>query len=252
MVAARRARMREFVLRDARDLGDAGTTARRSTSEGEFYRHTLMTPFFDPGPQPVRRCPRCSSPASGRAMTEVAGEVADGFIVHALHAPSGTLREVTLPALERGLGDGRAQPRADFEISCPLFVVDRRPTTRRSRAAASACKQQIAFYGSTPAYRGCSTSHGWGDLQPELNRLSKQGEWVEMGELIDDEIARHVRGARRARRDRPEDRARYGDLVDRVQPEPARRRRHRPLRAVCVGRFRGPHRPLLVRHPIVR
>src|SRR6185437_12287516 len=30
--------------------------------------------------------------------------------------------------------------------------------------------------------------HGWGDLQTELNTLSKRGEWVTMGELIDDEV----------------------------------------------------------------
>ena len=30
--------------------------------------------------------------------------------------------------------------------------------------------------------------HGWGGLQDELNALSKQGRWAEMGDLIDDEI----------------------------------------------------------------
>ena len=49
-------------------------------------------------------------------------------------------------------------------------------------------RQQIAFYGSTPAYRPVLELHGWGDLQPELNTLSKRGEWVKMGELIDDDM----------------------------------------------------------------
>ena len=82
--------------------------------------------------------------------------------------------------------------------------------------APRARKQQIAFYGSTPAYRGVLELHGWGDLQTELNPLSKQGEWVEMGELITDDDPRHVRGRRRARRLAPELLRRYGDIVDRI------------------------------------
>ena len=54
--------------------------------------------------------------------------------------------------------------------------------------AETATRQQIAFYASTPAYRGVLDIHGWGGLQEELNQLSKQGEWVKMGTLIDDEI----------------------------------------------------------------
>ena len=76
-------------------------------------------------------------------------------------------------------------------------------------------KQQIAFYGSTPAYRGVLELHGWGDLQTELNALSKQGRWVEMGELIDDEILQHVRGRRRPEGVGAELKRRYGGVVDR-------------------------------------
>ena len=53
-------------------------------------------------------------------------------------------------------------------------------------------RTQIAFYGSTPAYRGVLDSRGWGDLQPELNRLTKSGGWAEMADLIDDEILEAV------------------------------------------------------------
>jgi Luciferase-like monooxygenase len=83
-------------------------------------------------------------------------------------------------------------------------------------AARRGTKQQIAFYGSTPAYRGVLELHGWGDLQDELNRLSKQGEWVQMGELVDDEILGTF-----AVTGEPEEIPaklldRYGDVVDRV------------------------------------
>ncbi len=46
----------------------------------------------------------------------------------------------------------------------------------------------LAFYGSTPAYRPVLDVEGWGDLQPELNALSKRGEWTRMGELISDDM----------------------------------------------------------------
>ena len=119
-----------------------------------------------------------------------------------------------MPALERGMAkSGRS--RADFQVSFPAFIVS--GTSEEEMAAAvQGTKQQIAFYGSTPAYKGVFELHGWDDLQPELNRLSKQGDWVKMGELIDDEVldAFAVVGE-------PEEipgkiQARVGDVVDRV------------------------------------
>jgi probable F420-dependent oxidoreductase len=77
--------------------------------------------------------------------------------------------------------------RDDFEISYPSFVVTGE-TDEAMEKAAVGTRQQIAFYGSTPAYRPVLELHGWGDLQTELNGLSKQGEWVKMGELIDDDV----------------------------------------------------------------
>jgi hypothetical protein len=55
-------------------------------------------------------------------------------------------------------------------------------------AGAVGTRKQIAFYGSTPAYRKVLELHGWGDLHTELHRLSLLGEWEVMGSLIDDEI----------------------------------------------------------------
>ena len=118
-------------------------------------------------------------------MTEVAGEVGDGFLVHGFTTER-YLREVSLPALERGAAKG-GKARADLTVSYPGFVVT--GTDDESiEAAAAAVRQQIAFYGSTPAYRPVLELHGWGDLQSELNTLSKRGEWVKMGELIDDDV----------------------------------------------------------------
>jgi len=123
-------------------------------------------------------------------------------------------REVTIPAVERGL-EKSGRTRSDFQISCPVFVITG-TTEEEISAADRGTREQVAFYASTPNYRGVLDLHGWGELQGELNVLSKQGRWSEMAELIDDAMvdAFAVRG-------RPADIAerflqRYGDVVDRV------------------------------------
>src|SRR4051794_2913824 len=166
------ARMREFVLA-MRAIWACWNDGEKLDFRGDFYTHTLMTPFFNPGPSPYG-VPKVFLAAVGERMTEVAGEACDGIIIHGFTTER-YVREVTLPAIERGLARaGRA--RSSFEISGPLFIVT--GTDEQSfEAAAQATRRQIAFYGSTPAYRGVLELHGWGDLQPELNALSKQGEW---------------------------------------------------------------------------
>jgi len=177
------ARMREYILA-MRAIWAAWNDGTKLDFRGDFYTHTLMTPFFNPGPNPYGP-PLVYLAAVGELMTEVGGEVADGVIIHGFTTER-YVKEVTLPAIERGLAKaGRA--RADFEISGPLFVVTG-TNEQEFETARQAVQQQIAFYGSTPAYRPVLELHGWGELQPELNRLSKQGEWVKMGELIDDDV----------------------------------------------------------------
>jgi probable F420-dependent oxidoreductase len=176
-------RMRELVLA-MRAIWDAWHNGTKLDFRGDFYTHTLMTPFFNPGPNPYGP-PKVFLAAVGERMTEVAGEVCDGMLVHAFTTER-YLREVTLPALERGLERG-GRKRHDFEISCPVFVVTGE-TEEDVAAADQVVRQQIAFYGSTPAYRGVLELHGWGDLQTELNALSKQGDWVEMGRRVDDDV----------------------------------------------------------------
>src|SRR2546430_14896756 len=143
-----------------------------------------MTPFFNPGPNPSGT-PKVWLAAVGPHMTEVAGEVADGMLLHGFTTER-YVREVTIPALERGFARA-GRTREGFEIGGPIFVVTGR-SEEAFATARQATQQQIAFYGSTPAYRGVLELHGWGEIQTELNSLSKQGEWVKMGELIDDEI----------------------------------------------------------------
>jgi probable F420-dependent oxidoreductase len=145
-------------------------------------------------------------------MTEVAGEVCDGIILHGFTTER-YVREVTLPALERGW-EKAGKTRADFQLSGPLFVVTG-TNEQEIEAAKLGVKQQIAFYGSTPAYRGVLDLHGWGDLQTELNSLSKQGEWVKMGELIDDDILNTFAVCAEPEGVGAELKRRYGGVVDR-------------------------------------
>src|SRR6266508_481976 len=204
-------RMREFILA-LHAIWDCWDNGTRLSFRGDFYTHTLMTPFFNPGPNPHGRA-KIFLAGVGEKMTEVAGEVADGFLCHAFTTES-YLRDVTLPALEKGLAkSGRTL--ADIQISGPAFVVTGVTEEEMSRSA-TGTKQQIAFYGSTPAYRGVLEHHGWGGLQDELNALSKQGEWVKMGELIDDDILHTFAVVAEPEKLAVGLQERYGDVVDRI------------------------------------
>jgi probable F420-dependent oxidoreductase len=204
-------RMREMILA-VRAIWDCWNTGGKLDFRGEFYSHTLMTPFFNPGPNPYGNA-RIFLAAVGELMAEVAGEVADGILIHGFTTER-YLREVTLPAVERGLAKA-GKSRADFEVSYPGFVVTGTNEEELAKAQAGT-RQQIAFYGSTPAYRGVLELHGWGDLQPELNRLSKQGEWVQMGKLIDDDILNTFAVVCEPEQIPARVLDRYGDIVDRL------------------------------------
>ncbi len=180
---------------------------------GDFYQHTLMTPMFNPGPNPFGK-PKVFLAAVGPLMTEVAGEVADGFLAHGFTTPD-YMRDVTLPALAAGAA---AADRTidDIEVSLPLFVVAGETDAERHERAKGA-RQQLAFYGSTPAYKGVLEHHGWDDLQPKLNAMSKRGEWVEMAALISDDML-HTFAAVGSIAEIPDlIGSRYGDMLDRVQ-----------------------------------
>ena len=176
-------RMREMILA-IRAIWASWNDGTKLDFQGDFYTHTLMTPFFNPGPNPHGDA-RIFLAGVGGLMTEVAGEVADGFICHGFTTQR-YLTEVTIPALEKGRAKV-GKTLEGFEISGPMFVVTGRDEAEMA-AAATGVKGQIAFYGSTPAYRKVLELHGWGDLQDELNRMSKEGRWAEMGDLIDQDM----------------------------------------------------------------
>ena len=155
---------------------------------GQFYTHTIMIPAFDPGPNPYGPPPIFTG-GFGPRMTAVAGEAADGVIAHPFNTRR-SLLENTLPALDRGLAiSGRK--RSDIEVMCATLVVTA-DTEEALAAARLAARKQLAFYGSTPAYKPTLDCHGWQDVHEELNRLSKQGRWDDMTNLIGDEILEQI------------------------------------------------------------
>ncbi len=207
-------RMREMVLA-IRAIWDTWENGTKLDFRGEFYKHTLMTPFFTPERAELAGfgTPKIYLAGVGELMTEVCGEVCDGFICHGFTTEK-YLREVTIPALARGRAKA-GKTMEGFDIVGPSFVVTGN-NEDEMKAAAAGTRQQISFYGSTPAYRGVLEAHGWGGLQDDLNTLSKQGKWAEMGTLIDDEILNTFAVVGEPESIAPELHRRYGDVISRI------------------------------------
>jgi probable F420-dependent oxidoreductase len=208
------ARMRELIMA-IRAIWDTWENGAPLAFRGEFYTHTLMTPFFAPDRADLAGfgVPKVFLAGVGELMTETAGEVCDGFICHGFTTER-YLREVTLPALARGRAKA-GKSMTGFEIVGPSFVVTG-SNDKEMAAADAGTRQQIAFYGSTPSYKGVLELHGWNGLHEELNALSKKGGWVEMGKLITDEILNTFAIVGDPESIAPELHRRYGDVISRV------------------------------------
>ena len=206
------ARMREFVLALRAIWSSWNDGARWSGFEGEFYTHTLMTPVFAPRPHAFGP-PRVFLAAVGPLMNEVAGEVADGVLTHGI-CTSRYLREVILPALDRGLATS-GRTRDAFEITCPGFISVVEDESKLGPAR-DAMRRQVGYYASTPAYRPVLDLHGWGELQRKLYACSKNGRWDDMGHLVDDEVLDTLTIVCTPDKLAGEVGARYGGLVDRI------------------------------------
>jgi probable F420-dependent oxidoreductase len=177
------ARMAEFVGA-VRAIWRTWQTGEPLRFRGEFYTHTLMTPFFSPPPLPSGPPPVWIA-AVGERMTEVAGRVGDG-----LHAHSFTTRryltEVSLPALARGAAAAGREPAA-LGVALPALVAVGDDQAALD-AAVLATKAQIAFYGSTPAYLPVLDVHGWAGLHERLHAASRRGEWEAMTAMVPDDV----------------------------------------------------------------
>lgn len=173
------ARMEEFIAA-VRAIWSCWATGERLAFRGRFYQHTLMTDFFNPGPNPHGNPPIWLA-AVGERMATVAGRVADGILCHPFTTAT-YLRERTLPAIRtsRESLDG-------FDRVLSVMTVLGNDEDERSQAE-RAIRRQIAFYGSTPAYRPVLELHGWADLHERLNGLARRQAWDEMADAIDDDV----------------------------------------------------------------
>ena len=180
-------RMRDYVCA-LRAIWSAWRTGDRLDYRGEFYQHTLSTPFFTP-PALAAPDPEVYVAAVGPAMTRIAGEVADGVILHGFTTRK-YIEEVTLPALTEGCARG-GRPTSRVGVAMMAFVVTG-CTPQEMALAAESVREQVAFYASTPAYRPVMDLHGWGDVADKLAVMSLRGgsSWDQQAALINDDMLR--------------------------------------------------------------
>lgn len=204
-------RMKEFV-RALRAIWACWNANEKLDFRGEFYTHTLMPPLFNPGPA-KGGAPPIVLGGVGPKMTEAAGEVADGMLLHPFHTER-SLEEVMKPSLQRGL-EASGRTLADFNLFAQVIIVTGRNDAEHESALAMA-RNQIAFYASTPAYRSVLEAEGRAELQPELRQMTKEGRWHEMAAKIDDALLGKIATIGTPREVSDILRRRYGTLATRL------------------------------------
>jgi probable F420-dependent oxidoreductase len=176
-------RIRDYILA-VRAIWNCWQNGSPLKYQGKFYSHTLMTPFFNPGPIGHPRIPIHIAGVQPY-MCRLAGEICDGFQVHPFHSVK-YVREVVLPNVQEGLkASGRR--RADVSLASSVFIVTG-ATRDGMQSAARAVKDQIGFYASTRNYRVILECHGWSQAAVDLTRKSVLGDWEGMASLITDEM----------------------------------------------------------------
>ncbi len=182
--------------------------------EGEFYQFKLITPFLNPGPIDFPEIPIYLAGVNPR-MCRAAGEAADGFHVHPMHSLA-YLNEVVRPALDTG-AKSRGLRVDDLKIQTMCWVVASDEQAEIDRKVQD-IRREIAFYGSTPNYRGVLEFHGHGDLGKKLSHLMRSGDYEAMPALVPDSLLDLMSviappaAAGRALRQR------YQGVLDRVTP----------------------------------
>lgn len=205
------ARMREFITA-MHAIWDCWDTGERLRFKGEHYTHILMTEFFDPGPAEFGR-PDVYLAAVGPLMVRLTAELCDGWMVHPFTTPE-HFHDVALPRF-RGFMDAAGRPHDECQVSLPAFVVTGKDDAEMA-ASAQRIKQQIGFYGSTPAYLEVLEHHGWQDAHTELNAMTKTGRWDELGDVVDDEMLATFAVVAEPENVDAALVARYGQSVDRI------------------------------------
>jgi probable F420-dependent oxidoreductase len=203
------ARLRDYILA-LRAIWESFQAEGPLKFEGEFYRHTLMTPFFNPGPISHPEIPVYIAGVNTK-LAHLAGELCDGFHVHPFHSPE-YLRRTVRPAITEGAREAD-RPAESVELATSVFVVSGGADSAEQRESVRA---QISFYASTPTYRTVLEAHGWEPVGERLGVLAREKKWREMPALVTDEMLRAFVVEAAAEELGPALEERYSGLVDRV------------------------------------
>jgi probable F420-dependent oxidoreductase len=150
---------------------------------GEFYQHTLLSPFFDPGPIEHPEIPVYIAGVNTR-LARLAGELCDGFHVHPFHSPE-YVRGTVKPAIAEGAQAEGRDPES-VELATSAFVIS--GSASETAEQREAVRQQVAFYASTPTYRTVLEAHGWEEVGDRLSGLAREKRWEEMPREISDDM----------------------------------------------------------------
>ena len=161
-----------------RAMWDNWQNGTKLNHRGEYYKITLMSPFFSAGAIEHPNIPIYIAGVN-TGLAKLAGELCEGFHVHPFNSPR-YLKEVILPAIEEG-AKRTNRKREDVSVSVTAFIATTPEEMNFARA-------QIAFYASTPSYRPVMDLHGWTDVAETLSNHVKKGEWAEIPMLITDEM----------------------------------------------------------------
>ncbi len=205
------ARLREYILA-LRAIWKSFQTEEPLQFEGEFYRHTLMTPFFDPGPIEHPEIPVYIAGVNTR-LARLAGEVCDGFHVHPFHSPEYVRRTVEPAVAEGAEGAGRDPEQVTLATSAFVIAAENEEKATEQRESV---RSQISFYASTPTYRTVLEAHGWEEVGEKLGTMAREKKWREMPALITDEMVAAFAVEAAPDEIGPALRERYEGLIDRV------------------------------------
>jgi probable F420-dependent oxidoreductase len=205
------ARLREYILA-LRAIWESFQTEGPLNFEGEFYTHTLISPFFNPGPIERPEIPVFIAGVNTR-LARLAGELCDGFHVHPFHSPEYVRRTVT-SAIAEGAEQCNRDP-ARVELATSVFVVAAE-TEEEADAQREAVRSQLAFYASTPTYRTVLEAHGWQEVGERLGTLAREKKWREMPALVTDEMLDAFAVEAAPDELGPALKERYEGLIDRV------------------------------------
>jgi probable F420-dependent oxidoreductase len=205
------ARLEDYILA-LRAIWRSFQTKEPLDYKGEFYQHTLMTPFFNPGPIEHPEIPIYVAGVNTR-LARLAGELCDGFHIHPFHTPE-YVRQIVKPAIKEGAERENRSPE-DIKLATSVFVITGE-TGEEVEEQREKMRAQTAFYASTPSYRVVLEAHGWEEVGEELGKLARDKKWDEMPNLITDEMLRTFAVEAAPDEVGPALKERYAGLMDRV------------------------------------